>query len=423
MSSLRSAWWASFLRLRRQRAVERAERLERLSTKNPDDAMLLVRLAEALRRTDQATRAFQCYLRAARIFEARGINGRALALYKLVAESSPPRPETALMLAGCFERLGEAAEARRQVERAAEACEQEMAPDLAAELRRFSTETDPLDAQARLRLAEYHLDRDGIDEGVKMLRSALRILRAQKKDTESAIVARKILGFVPADRGLTVLAVKLLLEGGDRAAAFQVLQQHFDAAPPEPQMLVKLGRWASERPRTRASLQVVSAAARAYLRNGSDARAVEACHRILALFASAPGSRRAELSGLELSGLLPSTREITELHAAMSPTPPPAAAAATATATATAAAAATATAAAAEAAAAEAAAAKTDVPRARRRVPVRAPRTPSGSFAALVATLEQDGDPSLRRTEVVVPLIADLVLTDTVRVPFEQPVR
>lgn len=357
--------------------------------------MLLVRLAEALRRTDQATRAFQCYLRAARIFEAEGVNGRALALYKLVAESSPPRPETALMLAGCFERLGEAAEARRQVERAAEACEQEMAPDLAAELRRFSTETDPLDAQARLRLAEYYLDRDGIEEGVKMLRSALRILRAQKKDTESAIVARKILGFVPADRGLTVLTVKLLLEGGDRAAAFQILQQHFDAAPPEPQMLVKLGRWASERPRTRASLQVVSAAARAYLRNGSDARAVEACHRILALFASAPESRRAELSGLELPGLFPSTREITELHAAMSPTPPPAVAAA----------------------------AKTEVPQARRPAPVPAPRTPSGSFAALVATLEQDNDPSLRRTEVVVPLIADLVLTDTVRVPFEQPAR
>lgn len=235
--------------------------------------MRLLRRASRERNAGEAERAVETYLRAARLFEARGSNDRALAAYKLAVKLAPDRRELCAAAAEAYERLALRREAIEQYRRAAELYDQHAELDRACELRERILALDSEQIDVRLRLAEQYFDREKNTEALAMLRQALTILREKRRFDEYWVVARQALRHAPADVELARLFARVHLRRGELDRALDVLERFLEAR----------GQLPGADPKVSASGALLCSAARAYLAHGREGHAAQCCRRILAV--------------------------------------------------------------------------------------------------------------------------------------------
>jgi tetratricopeptide (TPR) repeat protein len=153
-------------------------RYRRLTGLDPDQPSLHIKLGDVCVRLGQAEDAADAFFTAGALFGKAAFEEKAAALYKRALESAPGRSAVRDALVEAYRRLGRTKDAIATLEQASLWVARQGDPRQALALRRRIAELDPLDVDARLRLAR-DLEASGsrkeaLDEYVEALIELLR---------------------------------------------------------------------------------------------------------------------------------------------------------------------------------------------------------------------------------------------------------
>jgi tetratricopeptide (TPR) repeat protein len=169
---------------------------------DPEDMRSLQKLGDLYARQGSRQEAVATYMKLAEQLTARGFANRAVSIYKQVLQLNPLLVPVYVKLSELFMELGLSKDARIFNQRAIEILQKTgNQDDLLALLRRV-VEGDPEDAISRINLAETYLRVGDTADAIRELEASLPLLREQKLDDLFIRAAERLLYHNPDNTAL-----------------------------------------------------------------------------------------------------------------------------------------------------------------------------------------------------------------------------
>lgn len=265
---------------------------QRLSTADPTDVKIRLRLGDLYHKTGDLALALKAYNDVAHRYSDEGYLLKSVAVFKQMLRLDTGLHTVHVQLARVYHQLGLVNDAVSQYQQAVRVLTQRGKSNEKLYVIRELLELDPENVRARVRLAEDFAAEGGTSDAVRELRLAAETLDREARTDEFILVAERLLYHEPDDTIVARRLAELLLDQEDPQRALPRLQACFRAHPHDTEILSMLARAFGQLGQAHKSLTVLKELARIHDRNGLLGERDEVLQRVLELDPSDLSARR-----------------------------------------------------------------------------------------------------------------------------------
>jgi tetratricopeptide (TPR) repeat protein len=212
--------------------IEKAiNELNRIIETNPKEVRLRLRIGDLYIRINKREEAIREYLKVAEIYEEKGFNLNAIAVYKQVLKIDSSLIDIYFKLASLYQKQGLIGDALIQYRRLIETYERENRIKDALDAMAKMSELDPKNKIIKMKLAELYLKEGLNDEATKVFEEIAKLLRDEDRIDEALKVYERILSFDPDNIEAIKGLAEILLEKGEYDNVLNILDERLKDNP------------------------------------------------------------------------------------------------------------------------------------------------------------------------------------------------